>query len=158
MTVISVIIRAWGTNLKKLEKRMLSREIQGRMKTVQITSLAKSKQKWRRKKEKVYLRQIRKYLEIKLCGRNLIKGINTWAVPLVRYSGLFLKWTKEELRQMDEKTRKLMTMHKAWVECLPIVWETEVQSQVKSYQRLKKWYLIHPYLTLSIIRYGSRVM
>ena len=34
--------------------------------------------------------------------------------------------------------------------------ETWVQSQVESYQRLKKWYLMPPCLTLSIIRYGSR--
>ena len=38
-----------------------------------------------------------------------------------------------------------------------MVWETWVQSQVESYQRLKKWYLMPPCLTLSIIRYGSRV-
>ena len=35
--------------------------------------------------------------------------------------------------------------------------ETLVQSQVASYQRLKKWYLIPPCLTLSNIRYVSRV-
>ena len=29
--------------------------------------------------------------------QNLIKGINTGGVPLVRYSGPFLKWTREEL-------------------------------------------------------------
>ena len=34
---------------------------------------------------------------------------------------------------------------------------TKVQSQVESYQRLKKWYLIPPCLTLSIIRYVLRV-
>ena len=34
-------------------------------------------------------------------------------MPLVRYSGPFLKWTREELKQMDQMTRKLMTMHKA---------------------------------------------
>ena len=39
-----------------------------------------------------------------------------------------------------------------WVECLPVAWETGVQSWVESYQRLKKWYLIPPCLTLSIIR------
>ena len=44
-----------------------------------------------------------------------------------------------------------------WLECSPMARETEVQSQVKSYQRLKKWYLIPPCLTLSIIRDGSRV-
>ena len=62
---------------------------------------------------KEYLRRTRKLLETKLSGRNLIKGINTWAVPLVRYSGPFLKWTRDELKQMDQRTRKLMTMHKA---------------------------------------------
>ena len=40
---------------------------------------------------------------------------------------------------------------------VPMARETMVQSQVESYQRLKKWYLISPYLTLSIIRYISRV-
>ena len=62
---------------------------------------------------KEYLRRTRKLLETKLSSRNLIKGINTWAVPLVRYSGPFLKWTREELKQMDQRTRKLITMHKA---------------------------------------------
>ena len=61
---------------------------------------------------KEYLRRTRKLLEIKLSRRNLIKGINTWAVPLVRYSGPFLKWTRDELKWMVQRTRKLMTMHK----------------------------------------------
>ena len=39
----------------------------------------------------------------------------------------------------------------------PMARETWVQSQVESYQRLKKLYLILPCLTLSIIRYRSRV-
>ena len=44
------------------------------------------------------------------------------------------------------------------LECSAMAWETWVQSQVESYQRLKKkWYLMAPCLTLSIIRYGSRV-
>ena len=38
-----------------------------------------------------------------------------------------------------------------------MVREAGVQSQVESHQRLKKWYLIPPCLTLSIIRYRSRV-
>ena len=62
---------------------------------------------------KEYLRRTRKLLETKLSSRNLIKEINTWAVPLVRYSWPFLKWTWEELKQMDQRTRKLMIMHKA---------------------------------------------
>ena len=39
----------------------------------------------------------------------------------------------------------------------PIVRETGVQFHVESHQRLKKWYLMPPCLTLSMIRYGSRV-
>ena len=63
--------------------------------------------------QKEYLRRTRKLLETKLNCRNLIRGINTWAVPLVRYSGSFLKWTRDELDQMDQRTRKVMTMRKA---------------------------------------------
>ena len=65
------------------------------------------------KTRKEYLRRTRKLLETKFSSRNLIKCINTWAVPLVRYSGPFLKRTRDELKQMDESTRKLMIMHKA---------------------------------------------
>ena len=49
-------------------------------------------------KEKIrkeYLRRTRKLLETNLNSRILIKGINTWTVPLVRYSGPFLKWTRD---------------------------------------------------------------
>ena len=62
---------------------------------------------------KEYLRRTRKLLELKHCRRNLIKGIITWAELLVRYSEPFLKYTKDEPKQMEQRTRKLMTMHKA---------------------------------------------
>ena len=48
-----------------------------------------------------------------LYSRNLIKRIYIWAVLLVTYLRPFLKWTREELKQMDQRTRKLMTMHTA---------------------------------------------
>ena len=57
-----------------------------------------------------YLKRTKKLLKIKLYSKNLI---HTCAVSLVRYSGPFLKWTREKLKQMDQRTRKLMTMHKA---------------------------------------------
>ena len=63
--------------------------------------------------QKEYLRRTRKLLKTKLSSWNITKGINTWAVPLVRYYRPFLKWTRYELKQMDQRTRKLMTMHKA---------------------------------------------
>ena len=52
-------------------------------------------------------------LETKQCSRNLMKEIDTWAVPLVGYSGPFLKTTTEELQQIDKRTKKLLTRHKA---------------------------------------------
>ena len=69
--------------------------------------------RYERKKKKEFLCWMRKLFKIMLCSSNLIKGINTWAVLLVRYFRPFLKWTKEEVRQMNQWTRKLMTMHKA---------------------------------------------
>ena len=66
-------------------------------------------------KEKVgkeYKRRIRKILESKLSGENVIKEIYSWAISLLRYSAAFLDWTKEELQQLDRRTRKLLTMHK----------------------------------------------
>ena len=65
------------------------------------------------KLKKEYLRRTRMLFEKKLCCRSLIEEINIWVVLLVRYSGLVLKWTREELKQMDQRTRKLTTMHKA---------------------------------------------
>ena len=47
--------------------------------------------------QKEYLRRTRKLLETKLSNRNLIKGINTWAVFHIRYSVPFLKWARDEL-------------------------------------------------------------
>ena len=42
---------------------------------------------------KFFYFRARKILKTKLYDRNLVKGINTWAVLLVRYSRPFLKWT-----------------------------------------------------------------
>ena len=53
--------------------------------------------------QKQYLRITTK-LETKLSCRYLIKGIIFLAVPLVRYSGPFLKLTRDKLRPMDQST------------------------------------------------------
>ena len=50
----------------------------------------------RTKIKKEYLRRTRRLIETKLNRRNFIKGINSPTVVLVRCSGPFLKWTKEE--------------------------------------------------------------
>ena len=42
-----------------------------------------------------------------------IIGINTWVVFQRGYSGPFLNWTREELRNVDIRTRKLVSRYKA---------------------------------------------
>ena len=51
-------------------------------------------------------------MKSKLNGRNKIMTLNTWAVSILRYGAGILKWNKNELQEMDRKTRKFMTMNK----------------------------------------------
>ena len=53
------------------------------------------------KTKKDYFRRTRKLPETKLYSRNLIKEINSWTLLFVRYSGPFLKGTREELKKID---------------------------------------------------------
>ena len=46
---------------------------------------------------KEYIRRIRKVLKSKLNGGNLVRGVNTWAVSLLRYSVAFVSWRKNQL-------------------------------------------------------------
>ena len=59
------------------------------------------------------IRRIRKVLKSKLNGGNLVCGVNTWAVSLLRYSAAFVSWRKSELQALDKKTRKLFTIYGA---------------------------------------------
>ena len=61
---------------------------------------------------KEYIR-IRKVLQSKLNGGNLVHGINTWAVSLLRYAAAFASWRKSKLQAIDRKTRKLFTIYRA---------------------------------------------
>ena len=62
---------------------------------------------------KEYIRRLRKVLKSKLNGGNLVCGVNTWAVSLLRYSAAFVSWRKSELDAIDRKTRKLLTTYGA---------------------------------------------
>ena len=59
------------------------------------------------------VRRIRKVLKSKLNGGNLVRGVNTWAVYLLRYSTAFVSWRKSELQAIYRKTRKLFTIYRA---------------------------------------------
>ena len=52
-------------------------------------------------------------MKSKLNVGNLVNGVNTWVVSLLRYSAAFVSWTKTELKAIDRKTRKLFTIYGA---------------------------------------------
>ena len=62
---------------------------------------------------KEYFRRVKKILKSKLKGGNTIKAINSRAVSIIRYGAGIVDWTKEELQEMDRKTRKLLTINRA---------------------------------------------
>ena len=60
---------------------------------------------------KEYIRRLRKVLKSKLNGGNLVCGVNTWAVSLLKYSAAFVSWRKSELQAIGKKPRKLFTIY-----------------------------------------------
>ena len=56
---------------------------------------------------KEYLRRVNLIMKSKLNGRNKILAANTWAVSLMRYGAGILRWTKNELQEIDKKQEKL---------------------------------------------------
>ena len=59
-------------------------------------------------------RRVRQLTSSKLSGGNTIRAINSWAASLERNIAGILKWTKDELKVMDRKTRKIMTMNRMY--------------------------------------------
>ena len=66
-----------------------------------------------RMKDKItseYVRRVKKLCRSKFNRGNLISGINTWAVGVVRNRWGILDWTMEEVANMDRRTRKILAM------------------------------------------------
>ena len=61
---------------------------------------------------KEYLRRLRKILKSKLNSGNLGSAINARAVSLIRYGAGIICWSKKELRNLDRKTRKLLSVYR----------------------------------------------
>ena len=53
-------------------------------------------------------------MKSKLNGGNLVHGVNTWAVSLLRYSAASVSSRKSDRQAIDRKTKKLFTMYGAW--------------------------------------------
>ena len=63
--------------------------------------------------KKEYIRRVRNVLKSKLNRENIILAINARAVSIVRYGAGIISWTRMELKELDRKTRKLMTIYGA---------------------------------------------
>ncbi|MEO0683920.1 MAG: reverse transcriptase family protein [Cyanobacteria bacterium J06649_11] len=57
-----------------------------------------------------YLRRVKAVAKSKLLAKNLFMSINSWAVSVVRYSAGIVDWGEKELKDIDIKTRKILTM------------------------------------------------
>ena len=58
-------------------------------------------------------RSLKLLLKSKFGGKNKIRAANTWAVALLRYSAGVVEWTTQELKVLDRKTRKMITLYGA---------------------------------------------
>lgn len=56
-----------------------------------------------------------KILKFKLSVGNNTKAINTWAIPLIIYIAGTVNRTQAELKSMDRKTRKIVTMNYTFI-------------------------------------------
>ena len=52
-------------------------------------------------------------IKTKLNGKNKITAINASPVAVFRYEAGILQWKESELKDVDMKSRKIMTMHRA---------------------------------------------
>ena len=94
-----------GEQIKKVEE--------GGYKYLGITDFDKIKESTMKESfRKEYLRRTKAIMKSRLNGKNKIKAMNTWAVSLMRYGAGIVKWTLNELDEMDRKTRKIMKMNK----------------------------------------------
>ena len=77
-----------------------------------ITELDKIKEtEMKDKITKEYKRRHKLILKSKLNGRNKVTAIYTWAVAIFRYGAGIIQWKASELKELDRKSRKTMTMY-----------------------------------------------
>lgn len=64
------------------------------------------------KVKKEYIRRVRSVLKTQLSAKNKISAIGALAVPVLQYGFAVLDWNITEIRALDVKTRKYLTMYK----------------------------------------------
>ena len=70
-------------------------------------------QEMKEKIKKEYIKVLKAILKSKLNSGNTVKALNTWAVPVIRYSAGRVDLNNSELCNMDRKTRKVLYMYQS---------------------------------------------
>ena len=63
--------------------------------------------------KKECIKRLKAIRKSKLISGNTVKAINSWAVPVIRYSAGIVDWENSELCNMDRKIRKVLNMYQA---------------------------------------------
>ena len=61
--------------------------------------------------KKEYLRRLKVILKSNLNSKNTISAVNSRVISIVRYSAGILRWTVNDIKEPDRKTRKMLTLH-----------------------------------------------
>ena len=60
-----------------------------------------------------FFKRCQNVLQTQLNAGNKVKGLNMFAVPVIRYSAALLGWTLSEITNIERKFRKVLTIHGA---------------------------------------------
>ena len=71
-----------------------------------------SHEKMKEKIRKEFYRRVRKVIKTDLNSKNKMMAINSLAIPVVTYSYNIINWRLSEIKQMDVKVRKILTINK----------------------------------------------
>jgi len=69
-------------------------------------------QQMKERMKQEYIRRLRMILQSELNARNKITATGTLAVPILRYIFGIINWRTEEIKKIDRKTKKMLTMYK----------------------------------------------
>jgi hypothetical protein len=96
----------------------VNREMQGleQGKTYKYVGIEESEgiqhQQMKERLKQKYRRRLRMILKSELNTRHKITAIGALVVPVLRYSSGIINWRIEEIKQIDRKTRKMLTTYK----------------------------------------------
>lgn len=65
------------------------------------------------KTQKIYMSRLNSILRTKLNGKNTVKAINTYAIPVLTYTFGIIKWTQTDIEDIERKTRTTLTKFRA---------------------------------------------